>query len=217
MHRDYIAKSPSVEAIYNVTSRGYIGKGRELVCSFKEDFQRFQTVTFGHVLVMGYKTWDAIPNKSKFILGNGTEERIRRIVVLTNRPGSTQDWDIDPTARPYLRMLREPAPADLIAEVQELYKDMDADVFYRKTDFTTGQPKMVVPRRLIICGGARIYEKYASLVDTIHETLTLTRAEGDVLLPASLKEDFTVEHETPEFRTSVSGAVYRFSTLSRIA
>lgn len=200
-------KSIEVEAIYSVTSRGFIGLGPDVICPIPEDFKHFQSKTRGHILVMGYKTWMSIPNKDRFILSDGSIDQLRRIVVLTNRAVKEEAKPVlSESAGRWVRYLREPSPVDLISTIREAYSNEFNDIFNQ----LGWSPK------LIVAGGARIYEKYMGVVDLIHETLVLTTKEGDVKLPIGLTDGFEFRAEDPTFRTSKNGEVYRFHTYDRV-
>lgn len=198
---DYVYSKVQIESIYSVTTRGYIGLNGDVICPIPEDFKHFQDKTKGHVLVMGFKTWASIPNKTKFILGNGDPSKIRHVAILTNRGVDldlTNDWELSKEAQQYMVFIREPDAEDLVDAVQTMFN---------KNIFDT--------RKLIICGGAAIYAKYASIVQTIHETLVITTKEGDVKLPVNVKEGFEYLPGDPTFFTSKNMEVYRFMTWVR--
>lgn len=67
-----------VSLIAAVAANGVIGRNNDLPWSLPADLQLFQTLTMGHTLVMGRRTWESFAQP---LPG-------RRIVVLTSRP----DW-----------------------------------------------------------------------------------------------------------------------------
>ncbi len=73
-----------VSLIAAVAANGVIGRDNDLPWSLPADLQLFQTLTMGHTLVMGRRTWESFAQP---LPG-------RRIVVLTSRP----DWQ--PEGRP---------------------------------------------------------------------------------------------------------------------
>ena len=52
----------SMIAAIGVNTRG-LGKGGELLWRLSDDMKRFKTLTTGHVVIMGRKTWESIPEK----------------------------------------------------------------------------------------------------------------------------------------------------------
>ena len=42
---------------------GSIGKGGDLIWKISEDLKRFKTLTTGHPVIMGRKTWESLPKK----------------------------------------------------------------------------------------------------------------------------------------------------------
>lgn len=62
-----------INFIYASDKDGLIGVGNELPWHDHEEFQHFKETTKGHVIVMGYKTWESIdkkplPHRQNFIL-----------------------------------------------------------------------------------------------------------------------------------------------------
>ena len=46
-----------------IDSNGGIGKDNNLLVHIKEDLQRFKKITKDNIVVMGYNTWQSLPNK----------------------------------------------------------------------------------------------------------------------------------------------------------
>lgn len=201
-YEDYLYCPIQVESIYSVTTRGYIGKDNELMAPIPEDFVHFQKQTRGQVLVMGFKTWEGVPYKNKFVLGN-EPAHLRKIALIVDRPlhpAALDSWAITPEAASNIAIVTRPEPKDLIQAIKDGFDDQS--IFNN--------------RKLMICGGAKIYDAYASLVERIHETLVILPEEGDTKLPASVREGFQYLPGDPTFRTSKNGHVYRISQLLRM-
>lgn len=52
---------PRIALIAAVAANGVIGAGNQLPWRLPEDLRRFRALTFGHVVVMGRKTWESLP------------------------------------------------------------------------------------------------------------------------------------------------------------
>lgn len=52
-----------IKVIVAHDEEGGIGKDGKLPWSLPEDLKRFKDLTYGHVIVMGRKTWDSLPIK----------------------------------------------------------------------------------------------------------------------------------------------------------
>ena len=52
-----------ISAIVAIDENYGIGYNNELLCSIKEDLERFKKLTTNNVVVMGRKTWDSLPKK----------------------------------------------------------------------------------------------------------------------------------------------------------
>jgi dihydrofolate reductase len=63
-----------------VARNGVIGDGRALPWHLPEDARHFRTVTNGHAVIMGRRTWDSLPPRFRPLPG-------RRNIVVTRQPG----------------------------------------------------------------------------------------------------------------------------------
>lgn len=52
-----------ISLIVAVDENGGIGYDGQLLTSIPEDLQRFKSLTTGHIVIMGRKTWDSLPKK----------------------------------------------------------------------------------------------------------------------------------------------------------
>lgn len=53
----------SITIIAAISENGVIGQGGEIPWHLPEDLKRFKRLTMGHVIVMGRKTWESLPNR----------------------------------------------------------------------------------------------------------------------------------------------------------
>jgi len=103
-----------VSLVAAVARGGVIGRGNAIPWRIPEDLVRFRSLTFGHPVVMGRRTWDSLPERFRPLPG-------RRNVVVTRNP----DWGADgaePAASlaDALRLL-EGAPRVFVIGGGELY------------------------------------------------------------------------------------------------
>jgi dihydrofolate reductase len=71
----------SLGLIWAQSTAGVIGQGGRLPWHLPEDLTRFKTITNGDPVIMGRRTWDSLPPRSRPLPG-------RRNIVLTRQP----DW-----------------------------------------------------------------------------------------------------------------------------
>lgn len=76
----------SIIAALGATTRA-LGKGGELLWRIPDDLKRFKELTMGHPVIMGRKTWESLPEKSRPLPG-------RTNIVVTRQahytaPGAT--------------------------------------------------------------------------------------------------------------------------------
>jgi dihydrofolate reductase len=64
--------------IVAAAANGVIGKNSRIPWRLPQDMKRFKTLTLGHTVVMGRKTWDSLPDKKRPLPG-------RRNIVLTRQ------------------------------------------------------------------------------------------------------------------------------------
>jgi dihydrofolate reductase len=67
--------------IWAQASNRIIGRGGVMPWHLREDFEHFRSTTEGHPVIMGRKTWDSLPEKSRPLQG-------RTNIVITSDP----DW-----------------------------------------------------------------------------------------------------------------------------
>jgi dihydrofolate reductase len=73
-----------VSLIWAQSTSGVIGRGGDIPWQLPEDLIRFKTLTMGHTVVMGRRTWESLPPRFRPLPG-------RRNVVLTRQAGFTAD------------------------------------------------------------------------------------------------------------------------------
>jgi dihydrofolate reductase len=72
---------PRIALIYARAANGVIGKDGAMPWHLPEDLAHFRTLTQGHPVIMGRKTWDSLPERFRPLPG-------RRNIVLTRQA----DW-----------------------------------------------------------------------------------------------------------------------------
>lgn len=68
-----------ITIIAAVSSDGFIGQHGKIPWRLKSDMEHFKSITAGHTVVMGRKTWESLPPKFKPL-------RDRRNIILTHQP-----------------------------------------------------------------------------------------------------------------------------------
>ena len=77
----------TVALIAAVTRGGVIGRDGGIPWRIPEDMQRFRSLTMGHPVVMGRRTWESLPDQFRPLPGRGN------VVVTRNRDWSAQGAD----------------------------------------------------------------------------------------------------------------------------
>lgn len=78
------ASRPRLHLIWAQTASGVIGKENSIPWHVPEDFAHFRNLTRGHAVIMGRRTWESLPEKSRPLPG-------RTNIVITRQPGYTAD------------------------------------------------------------------------------------------------------------------------------
>ena len=74
----------TIGLIWAQSTSGVIGRGGAIPWSLPEDLARFKSLTMGHTVVMGRRTWESLPARFRPLPG-------RRNVVLTRNPSYRAD------------------------------------------------------------------------------------------------------------------------------
>ncbi len=134
---------PALSLIAAVARNDAIGRDNSLLWREPEDHKRFRSLTLGHPVIMGRKTWDSLPTRFRPLPGR------RNIVVTRNAAWQAEGAEscasleaaldlLDGAGRAFviggasLYALALPH-ADLL-ELTEIDADLDGDVFFPPWD-----------------------------------------------------------------------------------
>jgi dihydrofolate reductase len=109
-----VTQPPRLTLIAAVARNGVIGADNGLLWHLPEDLRHFRTVTSGHPVIMGRKTWDSLPARFRPLPGR------RNIVVTRNADWSAAGAEVAHTPAAALALLEGGAPAFVIGGA-ELY------------------------------------------------------------------------------------------------
>ena len=170
-----------------------IGKGDELPWSFKKDMQFFKALTMGYHVAFGRKTWEAIKEPSKGLLGR------RKIVIgKTDQPSEYDQFEsIDQTL--YFESTKELIQRSTDGEVimvaggKQLYESLYAHVdfavvtqVHQKFDcnvFIDSSIQKVLPQRMI---SYKIKDVDRNTQNAVNITFTIYGRENYLQTPPSL-------------------------------
>lgn len=78
----------TINMICAVNNKGYIGKDGELLYRIKKDLDRFKSLTSGHSVVMGRKTFEEIgkplPNRINYVLSHDSSFKAEGVIVVND-------------------------------------------------------------------------------------------------------------------------------------
>ena len=99
-----------------VARGGVIGRDNAIPWRIPEDAQHFRTLTMGHPVVMGRRTWDSLPDRFRPLPGR------RNVVVTRNRAWHADGAERAGSLADALRLL-DSAPQVFVVGGAELYAD----------------------------------------------------------------------------------------------
>jgi dihydrofolate reductase len=176
-----------------------IGRGGALPWRLSADLKRFKSLTMGHHLIMGRKTYDSI---ARPLPG--------RISIVLKRRASPYDYDFFDEAGLPRRLYKqardfettfspnEPLPLAFAPSFDEalLLAGDDSEVF--------------------VIGGAQIYELALPLADRLYVTHVEAEVEGDTFFPAYDPADWRLVEETSHAADTKNEFPHRFCIYDRI-
>ena len=105
-----------ISIVAAVARGGVISRGGAIPWWLPEDMQRFRTLTMGHPVVMGRRTWDSLPARFRPLPGR------RNVVVTRNRAWHADGAERAGSVADALRLLGS-APQVFVIGGGELYAD----------------------------------------------------------------------------------------------
>ncbi|KKW10368.1 MAG: Dihydrofolate reductase [Parcubacteria group bacterium GW2011_GWA2_49_9] len=184
-----------------------IGNGGKLLVRISEDLKRFKTLTKGHPVIMGRKTFESIgrplPERTNFVVTRNPDFRAEGVVVVNSLEEALQkaasllppslEGGLEGGANgkhPYTSPLSLGSPKDFPSE--------------------EGQGQ----NEIFIIGGGEIYKQGLPYTDKLYLTLVESDAEGDVFFP-DWRKDFTKETFREERFDEKTGLKYTWVDLER--
>lgn len=167
-----------------------IGAGNTIPWHLPEDFRWFKSLTQGHVVIMGRKTFESI--------GKPLPQRIN--IVLTRHPGRLKRDYPDLFGGAWVARGKTRIPKPFQFELPKLGGAVATDLRLVK-NFLKLDPESS-PLDFYICGGAQIYEQALPLCSDLWLTLVKREVEGDAFFPP-FEDRFRMAAEvrdTPEFK-----------------
>ena len=165
---------------------GAIGRGGNLIWRIPADLRRFKSLTMGHAIIMGRKTWESLPKRP--LPG-------RRNIVVT-RSGSYE--------APGAEVARSPESAIRMA-VSGPDKQLSQ----------TNSADSVGDKDIFVIGGAELYSAFLPIADRIYLTeIDATCPDADAHLPYPLYDAEWCRVEESGWE-STDEVRYRYVTLER--
>lgn len=171
-----------------------IGKTGTLLWRISDDLKRFKTLTTGHPIIMGRKTFEsigrALPNRTNIVITRNADFRLAR------RGGGAEGVVVASSLEDAIRLASSPP-------------QMRRGVPTESRDGVVGKRKEV-----FIIGGGEIYQQALPLADKLYLTLIESDAEGDVFFP-DWSKDFTKEVFREARIDPASGVKYAWVDIER--
>ncbi|HEX7456514.1 MAG TPA: dihydrofolate reductase [Candidatus Nanoarchaeia archaeon] len=88
-------KGPKVSIIAAISEKRAIGKGNKLLWHIGEDLKRFKKITFGHLVIMGRKTFESLgrplPNRANIVITHDEAFKVPGISVAHSLEKAIED------------------------------------------------------------------------------------------------------------------------------
>jgi dihydrofolate reductase len=166
-----------------------IGRDNALPWRLPPDLKHFKTLTMGHPMIMGRKTYESI---GKPLPG-------RTCIIVTNRAGyKVQDAIVVPSI------------AEALTACCQSVKDADKEGKHIRTSTDTG----CANTECFVIGGAEIFRQMLPLCDRLYITEIQKDFDGDVLFPEFNREEWN-ETAREIHRWDDGGLAYHFVVLDR--
>ena len=120
-----------------------LGKNNKLIWHLGDDLRRFKSLTSGHCIIMGRKTYESftqpLPNRKHIIITRQHNYRVPDGVVVVNSLSDAFNA-IDGDARPFVigggEIYKQAMPFASEIELTRVHESFDADAFFPKIDFS---------------------------------------------------------------------------------
>lgn len=132
---------PNLSIIVAIAQNQAIGRNNDLIWHISDDLKRFKSLTSGHPVIMGRKTWDSLPKKPL---------PKRRNIVLTHDPDfHPEGADVAHTIQQAIELIRDEEETFIMGGsaiynlflpftqrlyVTWVYEEFEADVFFPSID-----------------------------------------------------------------------------------
>ncbi|MFN8353402.1 MAG: dihydrofolate reductase [Spirosomataceae bacterium] len=145
-----------ISIVVAIAQNGTIGKNNQLLWHLPADLKHFKTITTGHTVVMGRKTYESIgrplPNRTNIVISRNLDFKAEGCIVV--------------------RSLEE-----AIREVKGESEKVKEGNLENTLHFTLS------PFTLFVIGGAEIYRQALPWVDKIYLTEVKAEIDGDAFFP----------------------------------
>lgn len=118
-----------------------IGKNNELIWDLSDDLKRFKSLTSGHCIIMGRKTYESfaqpLPNRKHIVITRQQNYQVPEgVIVVHNLEAAIEVAKDDPQA--YVigggEIYKQAMPYASIIELTRVHESFDADTFFPKID-----------------------------------------------------------------------------------
>lgn len=145
--------TPDFSLIVAMAQNGAIGKNNDLLWHISDDLKRFKSLTSGHTVIMGRRTFDSLPKKPlpkrrNIVLTTDTEFHYDGVEVAHSLPAlfDMVRFDESPFIMGGANLYKQLLPFSNRLYVTMVYRDFDADVFFPTIDRSVFREVSASPR-----------------------------------------------------------------------
>jgi dihydrofolate reductase len=148
-----------ISIIAAIASNGGIGKNNRLLCRIAEDMERFKTLTTGHCVIMGRKTFESVgkvlPNRTNIVISS-TLQPYEGVIIASTLPNAL-DLCKDEEEVFVIggeSIYRQALPLASRIYLTKIHGSFDADAFFPQIDYAQWHP---VWQQHFDCGSDFVY------------------------------------------------------------
>jgi dihydrofolate reductase len=132
-----------ITIVVAIAANNAIGKNNQLLWHLPADLKHFKTITSGHTVIMGRKTFDSVgkplPNRRNIVVTRQTDLELDGVEVVNSLDKAMELCQNE--AQVFIiggaEIYRQALPLTTKIELTRVHQEFDADTFFPEIDLTT--------------------------------------------------------------------------------
>ena len=208
-------QKPKISIVVAVTRKdAAIGNGGKLLFRISDDLKRFKTLTKGHPVIMGRKTYESIghplPERTNIVITRNPDFKAEGVIVASSIQEAIEKASLNsPLSRGALS-----SPACAEASAGRSTGGVSTPSTLGDSGTSLIREDEIPANEVFIIGGGEIYKQALPYTDKLYLTIVESDAKGDVFFP-NWHRDFTKETFREERTDPRTGLKYTWIDLKR--